>query len=320
MQKTLDFLERHVQWFALGLGGLFLLLMAYFYLMTPPLTVKVTAGKAVTELQPGEVDSYIATNTLTKLKSAIDEKKQVKLDVPEHRQRDQEHRRRGGRPAAHDRRRRGSSRSGRAAPANVDRPRLDRQRKPVPGDKSEGQAMVAMTKPPAPGAEAVVPAVAPEDRDWTSWTFRVRMSAINDAFVAAHVEQSADTYRTQILRVEAFRQEKQLNGQWARRRRVAPLPTLDLPPLPAATADKVQQIEYLNWAASHLKDIVQPAFPADPAQWFYPGTAAPAEPEVAAQPRRATSAPLPSVIPPSMLPGANGKPKGIPCAAAAGPA
>ena len=36
MQKVIDFLEKHVQWVALGLGGLFLLLMVYLYVLTPP--------------------------------------------------------------------------------------------------------------------------------------------------------------------------------------------------------------------------------------------------------------------------------------------
>ena len=51
MQKTLDFLEQHVQWLALGLAGLVLLWVTYAYVLTP-VTIKVGSR----ELTPGEVD------------------------------------------------------------------------------------------------------------------------------------------------------------------------------------------------------------------------------------------------------------------------
>jgi hypothetical protein len=41
MQKTLDILEKNVQWLVLGLAALFLLWVAYAYVLTPPATIKI---------------------------------------------------------------------------------------------------------------------------------------------------------------------------------------------------------------------------------------------------------------------------------------
>src|SRR5215212_2453161 len=67
MDKALDFLERYVQWIALGIGVLFLGWMAYAYLVTPPLTVQI--GNQT--LEPGEVDAAIAKTTAKDLSTAI---------------------------------------------------------------------------------------------------------------------------------------------------------------------------------------------------------------------------------------------------------
>ena len=51
MQKTLDILERNVQWIALGLGGIFLLWSVYSYVITPPAVVTINNKK----VGPGDV-------------------------------------------------------------------------------------------------------------------------------------------------------------------------------------------------------------------------------------------------------------------------
>jgi len=51
MQKVVDFLEKNVQWVALGLSGVVFLLMVWIYVVKSPVTVTV-AGK---ELTPGDV-------------------------------------------------------------------------------------------------------------------------------------------------------------------------------------------------------------------------------------------------------------------------
>jgi hypothetical protein len=53
MDKVLPIIEKHVQWFALGLGALFLGLMAYSYVVQTPVTVPV-AGRPMV---PSQVDA-----------------------------------------------------------------------------------------------------------------------------------------------------------------------------------------------------------------------------------------------------------------------
>ena len=50
MNKVLPILEKYVQWIALGIGVLFLLLMAYSYLAQSPVMVPV----GTKEVTPGE--------------------------------------------------------------------------------------------------------------------------------------------------------------------------------------------------------------------------------------------------------------------------
>src|SRR5689334_14865124 len=76
MQKAVDFLERHVQWLALGVAGLFLLWVAYAYVLTP-VTVKV-GGR---ELTPGEVDAAVKRDAADRLKTAMDDKTPVQFQV-----------------------------------------------------------------------------------------------------------------------------------------------------------------------------------------------------------------------------------------------
>ena len=52
MNKILAFLEKHVQWIALGLGGLYLGYMIFTYAVQTPV---LEPGIASTPLTPGEV-------------------------------------------------------------------------------------------------------------------------------------------------------------------------------------------------------------------------------------------------------------------------
>ena len=76
MQKTLDLLERYVEWVALGLAGLILLWVAYAYVLTP-ITVKVGSR----ELTPGEVDAAVKREAADKLKTAMEDKTPVQFQV-----------------------------------------------------------------------------------------------------------------------------------------------------------------------------------------------------------------------------------------------
>ena len=56
MQKAIEFLERNVQWFALGLGGLFLLWVVYAFVLTPPVAVSLKDQPKERKFAPGEVE------------------------------------------------------------------------------------------------------------------------------------------------------------------------------------------------------------------------------------------------------------------------
>ena len=78
MQKTLEILEKNVQWIVLGLAALFLLWVAYGYVLTPPATVKIN-NRVVT---PGDV--ALVTETSAKdLERQIKENRPVSFPTPD---------------------------------------------------------------------------------------------------------------------------------------------------------------------------------------------------------------------------------------------
>src|SRR5690349_18352886 len=82
MQKQINFFEQNVQWFALGIGALFLLFMTYRYVISVP--VEVTVGGKVAA--PGDVDRMTLEGPdapVAKLKQEI-----AKSDIPEIPQKD----------------------------------------------------------------------------------------------------------------------------------------------------------------------------------------------------------------------------------------
>src|SRR5437764_574500 len=64
MKKVLDFLEKNVQWLAIGLGAVYLLWMVYSYVLNSPVKVNGVASEA---LAPGDVDEFIKNNNAEKL-------------------------------------------------------------------------------------------------------------------------------------------------------------------------------------------------------------------------------------------------------------
>src|SRR3954463_9265787 len=67
MKKYLPYLERYVQWVALGLGALFVLYMVYGYVITPP--VSATVGNKVVDL--GNVDHVTREGPARELEIAV---------------------------------------------------------------------------------------------------------------------------------------------------------------------------------------------------------------------------------------------------------
>src|SRR4051812_21539680 len=81
MQKVVAFLEKHVQWVAIALGGVYLLWMVWSYVLNSPVTVTTADG---TKLTPGKVDQKVYADTATKLETAIkNERASIAITTPD---------------------------------------------------------------------------------------------------------------------------------------------------------------------------------------------------------------------------------------------
>src|SRR5438270_916044 len=70
MQKAIAFFERNVQWFALGLGGVFLLWTVYAYVAQPKASVELKDKKGQ-KFGPGEVESQILAGPADRINNDI---------------------------------------------------------------------------------------------------------------------------------------------------------------------------------------------------------------------------------------------------------
>src|SRR4051812_28554191 len=78
MQKVTEWLEKNVQWIAIGLGALFMLFMTWTYVLSPVAGVKIGQD----DLGPGEIDPYTMTHVGKQLESAIAENMKLPTTVP----------------------------------------------------------------------------------------------------------------------------------------------------------------------------------------------------------------------------------------------
>src|SRR5438045_1573743 len=81
MRKVLDFMEKNVQWLAMGLGGVYLLWMVWSYVINPQ--VKVTGVDPQSALAPGAVDEYIAEHNAAKLDEAMKRERPAQFAAPD---------------------------------------------------------------------------------------------------------------------------------------------------------------------------------------------------------------------------------------------
>src|SRR5688572_19046471 len=79
MEKFVGFLERHVQWIALGIGALFLAYVAYSNLADTPAHVTVDMGGK--KVQSGEIATAISTSDgFRRLQDGMKREERVKFD------------------------------------------------------------------------------------------------------------------------------------------------------------------------------------------------------------------------------------------------
>jgi len=305
MKKFTEFLERNVQWVVLSLGVVYLLYMAWSYLIFPP--VKVT-GIGPDSLSSAEVDQKIYETVAQPLEGKMREGKPPKIEVPNfvaQFQTDMD--KQDAKPLADVYVWLPPSTSPELPPDPKD------QQKPpgfAPNNKVPGaggvvaalpniaapkltgvkNGMSSVIAPPAPDQPPPdqnnpgAMAVAGVDKSWVTVRFEIDPKQLVAEWDAAKIPQG--TVNTTFLQVVLERQELQPDGSWGN---PAPVPVLALqsqqnpppPQFPAADAPPQDLWLYLQWANTHQVDIVQPPFyqVAKGDQWSIPGEAAPVNPQ-----------------------------------------
>ena len=299
MKKVLDFLEANVQWVALGLGVLWVLLMAWTYAIS---TDRVVAKVGGTELTPGGVDPYIVENAANELRAKMDATK-VPPAIPS--------------PKWAQAFRDGMANKGEQVAALDPMISLAMVAKPGPGggrgpgvdfadvvveklpalppavmaEARSGMSNVALPQQlaaaPANGnaeadagaapAGAEVQPVAQVGKDivWITNLYRIPMTELLAAF--RDVRLPPDQYNTTVLEITLEREEQMPDGSWGKLTTIRPLPTVQLRPMPADAARVKEKTDHLQWAITNVESIVQPRF-YDVLRgdaWAPPGQAAP---------------------------------------------
>ena len=290
MQKVLDLLEKHVQWLALGLGVVWLLLMTWTYVIQPPAVVLIGSE----QLTAGQVDQYTVANAVRPLEEAMKPKEAPPMSVDNFAER---WLKRMDWQEAEPIETTGMIASARPIPEvmfktpgpNVPPTGGDPQQpqqpavagaqqqgtipQPLPAaivsDWRFGRSTILVPPPVVPIGQAPPPAplTPPEaDKDWITQSFKVSLPAMAAVFQKHQVPPPAQgqTGNTAFLKVEMARQELLPDGKWGNDTVLKPLPPLQpnmvRQPYPAPKAGIHQENAYLNWAVQNTGDIVQPAF------------------------------------------------------------
>jgi len=291
MDKILPILEKHVQWIALGIGALFLLLMAYSYVVKQPVTVPLGGQQVV----PGEVDEKIQNGSnISELKRQMSEGAPKPPELPRP---SEQLAKVVNAPIAVPDINVGPQTPGnptsKPVPASIAIPSVP---KPTFAFFSMGRGLYQWPKHQPPATAPAGAPVAPpppmidpgsvavqmdqRDLDWWTGSFNVNLVQLAEAFKAAEIDLlDPNVAKTAFLGAELIRQEKQLDGSWGPETKIGVLPEFIplMRPLPAETAPQQQKAEYMFWAAQYVQMLIQPTFPqviaGDP--WYVPGTEAP---------------------------------------------
>lgn len=283
MQKTLDILERNVQWIALGLGGIFLLWAVYAYVVTPPAAVdlnhaKVGAGEMSIRTEEGpakSVQTAMTDNTgiqIPQLNVAqAFHQAMVSPAAPE--------------LPAYAFGLTGGAGNGMAspeAPGNTHDVRIAQLPQLPPARVVSVQTGLSVVNPPnnvaaanpvpPRGGVAVQPVIQTQDLDWVGVFFKVPADQLKKAFEAPIAGRQMDPtlYNTTVLQVEVERQQAQgvdANGQpvWPKDDQFETVPTIkiyrqEVRKMPADSAPAGQKFDYADWAEKNPQLVYTPEF------------------------------------------------------------
>lgn len=325
MQKYLKWLEKNVQWFALGLGVLYLGYTVWNYLANPPLKVELAPGVVAL---PGDVDQIILDRAARKLEADINSTNAPKKTVTDVVQKYEARLGEQHTFLALNNAWGGSIYTPGAVDTTtiVTKPTIVKLPDPLPGARiaamstgmtvvemplnpaanaaagavAGGQAGAAAPPPPAPGVPAAQPALVRHDVGYNSVIATISRVALAKAFNDTLNKPGAppDFFVTGFLQVQLLRQEQTANGQWGPAAIVAPLAIYSLPPCPGKDASVKDCMEYREWAKANQPLLTSPSFyptapdappwvpPALPNQGAAPGAAPqPGVPAPAVAPR-----------------------------------
>lgn len=294
MEKVTQFLEKNVEWIALGLGGLFLLWVLWAYVITPPVQVQIDGR----QLTLGEVDRHIRDNAARRLQQAIDDPTRPNYVFERLENRYAEIMSNSDRKAPNLS---GTQFAWVMPPLNLDIIGQDREdgleqifvealpklpaprfvNKVVDGQPTSEQAvgrgrslvMIPDVAPPqlVVGGQANQPVQPPfnpndpnqpvqqVDRLWVSALATIPGKGIADAFQESKVFQVAPNATTIFLRIEVEREELLPGGSWGNATMVPSLAINPLPPLPA-DAQREMAFAYADWAEQNVITILKPPF------------------------------------------------------------
>jgi hypothetical protein len=293
MQKVLDFLEKNVQWLVLGLGAAVFLLMVWWYVIQPPVTVQASGET----LMPGDMDQKTVQGPVSNFKQAIARPAEVDMTPPDY---IREFHTRANQSAGE---------------AYVMLPKLTPRVFPLPDvlgpreggdtpviDKKVPQLPVLAAATPAGGNNGMSVIMLPDpkskarqqrlgaqaaaqpvdmievDKAWVTQSFEIDIEKLQENFKKVFADNDQlppSVYETQVVYVELIREEKLPNGSWGNRASIKPLAIHEVPEFPSNLRDQQKALEFDTWAREHASLITNPPFyqvaegKGDP--WVEPG-------------------------------------------------
>ncbi len=288
MDKVTKFLEKHVQWVALGLGALFLIWMIYGNIIQRPVSVPVGTEPAAT---PGEVDVIIADGPAKKLDAEMQNTTVPKIEVKDFNTALTQNL--GAAPSTYALltvpwTSIPTQSTGPIVVPVIEAPKAAQVTElphvPAPTDLqvSQGRSNVMVPNPPTavgPGVAPVGPVAngqgTPMDKNWVSVGGMIPIQKLATEFADKKIPSGLNV--TTMLRVQLVRQEQDTGGNWGPEKVVDPLLNVSLMELPGANSGLNQQNNYVQWAEKDQLDLLRPTFyqvlQADP--WRSPWTPAP---------------------------------------------
>lgn len=284
MQKTLDILERNVQWIALGLGGIFLLWAVYGYVVTPPAAVDINRAK----VGPGEVSFRTEEGPAKSVQTAMNDSTGIQIPQLNVAQAFHQTMVSPVAPAVPEyvigiTGSNAIEEGGTKTPENTRDVRIAVLPKLPPAQVVSAQAGLSVVNPPQNnnaaipgvpnrGPAPVQPVVQTEDLDWVGVFFKVPADQLKAAFQAPVAGRQMDPalYNTTVLEVQVQRQQSQgvdANGQqiWPKDDQFEPVPTIriyrqDIRKMPADTAAPAQKYDFADWAEKNPQLVYTPEF------------------------------------------------------------